>query len=314
MAEVHRITKETKKSFGGQAVIEGVMMQGEEGRAIAVRMPDGTIKTKIDTTPPLRQRHKLFQLPILRGFISFIDSFVSGMQTLTWSAAQAGEEEEEKLSGKEIAFAVILAVVLAIGLFVVLPVWAAAFTLPYIGPFGRSLVEGLLRVAIFILYLLLIRRMDDIKRIFRYHGAEHKTIHTYEAGEALTPENIQKHSTLHPRCGTSFIIFVMILLIIIFTFIGQGPVLYRISIKILCLPLVAGLSYELLRFTARHEGNFLVRLLMAPGLWIQRLTTAEPDDAMTEIAACALYTVPDFPRETYPGSPVTPDNLQTSEV
>jgi uncharacterized protein YqhQ len=189
----------------------------------------------------------------------------------------------------------LVAIGLGVGLFIIVPVFLAAFSLPYIGQFGRSALEGLIRMAIFLGYIIAISRMKDIQRIFAYHGAEHKTILTFEAGEELTPENAKKYSTIHPRCGTSFILMVMLLMIFVFTFVGRTDVFLRILIKIAMMPVVAGLAYELIKFSSKHPNSRLVQVLVAPGLWLQRLTTREPDKEQLEVAITALKAV--LPKE-----------------
>lgn len=284
----------TKTTYGGQAVIEGVMMAGPKGKAIAVRNESGEIIYKIEDKKALSERHKWLKWPLIRGLISFCNSMVSGIKDLTWSAAQAGEAEDEKLSFWEIAGAVIMSLIFAIAIFVVIPVFAATYAHQYIGDFGRSLFEGLLRIGLFLGYILLISRMNDIKRVFAYHGAEHKTINAYEQGAVLTPENISGFSRIHTRCGTSFIMMAMLLMIIIFTFVGQTTAVHRILIKIVLLPAIAGLSYELFRLPLKYPENKLVRALVAPGLALQRLTTREPDLSQIEVALAALRAVPGF--------------------
>jgi uncharacterized protein YqhQ len=283
-------------NYGGQAVMEGVMMLGPEGKTIACRKADGEIVYKTSKKKPLRMRYKAFNVPVIRGFVSFCASLVDGIQDITWSAAQAGESEEEQLSLKDMIIAIFMALILAVLVFVAVPVFFTTFLYQndYIGNFGRSLVEGVLRVGLFLGYVIIISRMQDIQRLFAYHGAEHKTINCYEAGEALTLENIRKHSRIHTRCGTSFILMVLILMIIIFTFVGQTTALLRIAIKLALMPIVAGLAFELFRLPLRFPNNIFVRILVAPGLWMQKLTTREPDDGQIKVARAALRTVPGF--------------------
>ncbi|MGI6065484.1 MAG: DUF1385 domain-containing protein [Bacillota bacterium] len=281
--------------YGGQAVIEGVMMLGARGSAIAVRKSSHEIVLKESTRVPLRERFPILKWPLVRGCVSLIESLAIGMQAITWSASQAGESEEEQLKPWELVLTVVVAVGLGIGLFIVVPVFLASFSLPYIGQFGRSALEGLIRIGIFLSYIIAISRMKDIQRIFAYHGAEHKTILTFESGEELTPENAMKHSTIHPRCGTSFVLVVMLLMIFVFTFVGRTDVFLRILIKIAMMPIVAGLAYELIRFAGRNPQIRLVQALVAPGLWLQRLTTREPDKEQLEVAITALKAV--LPKE-----------------
>jgi len=271
------------------------MMLGPGGSAIAVRKPDQQIVVKESSRVPLREKYPVLKLPLIRGCVSLVESLVTGMQAITWSASQAGESEEEQLKPWELVLTVAVAMALGVGIFIVVPVFTASFTLPYIGQFGRSALEGLIRAGLFIGYVAAIGRMKDIQRIFAYHGAEHKTISMYEHGEELTPANARKYSTIHPRCGTSFILMVMLLMIVVFTFVGQTTVLLRILIKIVMMPLVAGLAYELIKFSCRHDDWAWVRILVSPGLWLQKLTTREPDDSQLEVAITALKAV--LPKE-----------------
>ncbi len=287
-------------AYGGQAVMEGVMMQGPEGKAIACRKPNGEIVYKIDNKPSFLKRHPSLKKPVIRGVVSFVSSMVSGIQDLTWSAAQIGEEEDEQLSTKDIVFAVLLALVIAVVFFIVVPVLLGTVVRPYVGDFGRSLTEGLLRGGLFIGYVVLISRMKDIQRLFAYHGAEHKSISTYEAGEELTVENARKYSPIHCRCGTSFILMAMILMIVIFTFVGQTDALHRILIKLALMPVIAGVSYELFRLPLKFPKSLIVKALVAPGLAMQRLTTREPDDSQLEVALSALKAIPGFVPNTAP--------------
>ncbi|MEG1500855.1 MAG: DUF1385 domain-containing protein, partial [Clostridiales bacterium] len=284
-----------KISYGGQAVMEGVMMQGPGGKAIACRKENGEIALKVTCQSSWKDRFPFMKWPILRGFFSFCESMLNGIQDLTWSAAQIGESDEEKLTTKEIVFAVGVALILVMVFFVGVPVLLATYARPYIGDFGRSLLEGILRAGFFIGYVVLISRMEDIQRLFSYHGAEHKTIATYEAGEIMTVENARKYSTIHVRCGTSFILMTMILMVVIFTFVGQTGAWSRIGIKLLMMPLVAGLAYELFRLPLRFPNSRLVHILVTPGLWMQKLTTKEPDDSQLAVAIAAMTNVPGFP-------------------
>lgn len=283
-----------KPYYGGQAVIEGVAMQGPGGKAIACRKPNGEIVIKIDNKPPLKKRYPLLGKPLIRGFFTFAESMINGIKDITWSAAQIDENESETIGTKEIVLSILLAFVIAMGLFVALPVFLANFAYPYIGGFGRSLLEGILRAIFFILYIVIISRLEDIKRLFAYHGAEHKIISTYEAGKILTVENARPYSTIHPRCGTSFILMAMIIMIVFFTFVGQTDPLSRILIKMLCLPVVAGISFELYRLPLFFPQSLFVKALVAPGLWLQRITTREPDDSQLEVAIAAIKAVPGF--------------------
>lgn len=284
----------TRPSYGGQAVIEGVMMAGPKGKAIAVRNEDGRLVYRIDEKPSFIKRHPAFRFPFLRGIVSFASSMVSGVQDLTWSAAQCGESEDDKLSTGGIIGAIVSAFIIAVVVFIAIPVFAASWLHPYVGDFGRSLIEGLLRVGIFIAYIVLISKMEDIRRLFAYHGAEHKTINAYEAGAHLDPETVSEYSRIHTRCGTSFIMMALILMIIIFTFIGQTTAIYRILIKIALLPVIAGISYELFRLPLYFPKSRFCHALVSPGLALQRLTTREPDQQQLAVAIAALTSVPGF--------------------
>ena len=281
--------------YGGQAVMEGVMMQGPQGKAIACRKEDETIVYNVRSLRPPKERYPILGWPVLRGCVSFFFSMKSGVQDLTWSAAQIGESEEESLSTRDMVLAVAAALLLTMVFFVALPVWLGTLVYPYIGGFGRSLLEGVLRLTLFLSYVLLIRRMPEIKRLFAYHGAEHKTINALEAGVVLKPDIVNGFSRIHTRCGTSFILMVMVLMILIFTFIGQTKGAWgRMGIKLMLMPLIAGLSYELFRLPLHFPDSRLVRVLVAPGLAMQRLTTAEPDDGQLAVAIAALTHVPGF--------------------
>ncbi|MCL1974778.1 MAG: DUF1385 domain-containing protein [Firmicutes bacterium] len=285
----------SKVYYGGQAVMEGVMMQGPHGKAIACRKEDGDIVYSIKELRLPKERFPILGWPVVRGFVSFFLSMKSGVQDLTWSAAQIGESEEESLSTWDMVLAMGLALLLTLVFFVALPVWLGTWARTYIGDFGRSLLEGLLRIALFLGYVLAIRRLPDIKRLFAYHGAEHKTINALEAGVQLKPDIVREYSRIHLRCGTSFILMVVVLMIVLFTFIGQTKGAWgRIGIKLLLMPLVAGLSYELFRLPLHFPHNRFVKLLVAPGLAMQHLTTAEPDDAQLAVAIAALTHVPGF--------------------
>ena len=288
MSKIKEIT------YGGQAVLEGVMMAGPQGKAITCRQPDGKLIYKVEKKQGIRQKYPLLNLPIIRGFISFCSSLISGMSDISWSALHSGAEEEgeDTMGVKEMVIAIILAALLSIGIFVVFPVYAANWVTQYIGPFGRSLTEGLLRIGVFVAYILLVRRMSDMRRLFACHGAEHKTINAYEAGAALTPQVIKNYSRIHTRCGTSFVLMSMLLMIVVFTFVGQTDPLHRILIKLLCMPLVAGLGFELFRLPIYFPKSKLCHALVSPGLALQRLTTEEPDEKMIEIAVHSLISVP----------------------
>lgn len=299
-----------KTSIGGQAVIEGVMMRGPKEIAIAVRKPDNEIVIEKRPIASVLQKNKFLKLPIIRGCISFFESMIVGVKALMFSAQffdVEGEEAEskfekwleEKLGDKikdvVIYFSVILSLFLSIGLFFLLPNFIAEL-IAKITPMAsegvtRTLIEGAVRMAIFLAYLLLVSQMKDIKRVFMYHGAEHKTIAAYEHGLELTVENARKGCRLHPRCGTSFLIFVMIISVIVFLLIPSGLLWWqRALFKILLLPVVAGLSYEVIKFAGRHE-NWFTKLISMPGMWLQYITTREPDDSQLEVAIASMKAV-----------------------
>ena len=293
-----------KTSVGGQALIEGIMMRGPRQVCTAVRRPDGGIETKLDPVTTFSWQ----KIPLVRGVLSMIESLIVGYRCLMYSAEismgeEAFEAEESKLDkwinehlGEKaqnfvMSLAAVLGGMLALVLFMVLPTTIVGLlgkVLPLEGV--RALLEGVLKIAIFIGYLALVRNMKDIKRMFRYHGAEHKTIACYEAGEELTVENIRRHSRFHPRCGTSFLVLVILISILVSSLLPWSSTGLRIVLKLLTLPVVMGISYELIKLAGRYD-NILTRIISAPGLWIQRLTTSEPDDNMIEVAIAAVKPV-----------------------
>jgi len=279
-----------KPIVGGQAVIEGVMMRGFGKVATAVREPGGNINVQVKAVVSIMERYPILKLPLLRGAVSLFESLILGMKSLSFSAQAAGEEDEQ-LTDRELIGTIILAVGLACGLFIAIPTFAAKFFRELSSdPIILNLAEGILRLIIFLVYLLAISRMKDIQRVFQYHGAEHKTIFCYEADMPLTVENVKKFPRLHPRCGTAFLLIVMLVSIIVFALLGWGDLWERILSRIILLPIVAGISYEIIRFSAR-SGNKFVKLATLPGLWLQYLTTREPDDSMIEVAIKSLEAV-----------------------
>lgn len=294
-------------SIGGQAVIEGVMMRGPLGTAIAVRKPDGEIIVKKDDTLSPSKKPKVLKLPVIRGVVSFIESLVIGVRALMYSAEFYDIEEEEAEPGKfelfltklfgenlkqfAIYFAVFLSLILGIGLFILLPTVIASTLRHFeLGRVVKTIIEGLIRIAIFLVYLAMVSKMKDIQRVFEYHGAEHKTIFAYENGEELTVQNVRKYSRFHPRCGTSFLLIVMVVSIIVFSFLRWDNVITRMLTRLALLPLVAGVSYEIIKWAGRSKSP-LVAIVSAPGLWLQKLTTREPDDSQIEVAIEALQNV-----------------------
>ena len=281
-------------SYGGQALIEGVMMRGKRYQAMSARLEDGRIVSEVEEFTMLTDRHKFFGLPFIRGTFNMIDSLISGMMALTWSTnvSLAEDEDEEELTPMEIAMTMIVSIGLGILLFFVLPVVIAHYFQPLIpGNFLQNIFEGVVRVVVFLLYLFLISRMKEIRRVFQYHGAEHKSIHCYEAGEALTPENAMKHTRLHPRCGTSFLFIVMVISIFVFALVGVENFAWRMASRIVLLPVIAGVSYEVLRYCGKHMDKAWVRAIAWPGMQLQRLTTGEPDFEMLEVAIYSLQKV-----------------------
>jgi len=284
------MSSNNKLTVGGQAVIEGVMMRGPKLVSTAVREPSGQISVKVDLVSSLSDRYPILKKPMLRGVIALGESLVLGLKSLSYSAQKAGDEDEQ-LSDKELIMTILFSLGLAILLFVIIPTAAAKYIdASFTNPILLNLLEGGLRLGIFLVYIYGISRMKDIQRVFKYHGAEHKTIHAYEAGVELTVENVQKYSTLHPRCGTAFLLIVMVVSIIMFAFLGWPDLWLRILSRVILLPVVAGLSYEIIRFAGKSQ-NPLVHIAILPGLWLQKITTSQPDDDMVEVAIQALEAV-----------------------
>jgi uncharacterized protein YqhQ len=277
--------------YGGQAVIEGVMMRGPDTRAVAVRLPDQSIVVDEKPVGSITGKIPFLKWPLLRGVVVLIESLAMGIEALTFSANQATAEEED-FTTKELVLTIGLALGLAILLFAVLPTAGAHLLIRFVpGSLAQNLIEGAFRIAVFVAYIVVIARMADIKRVFEYHGAEHKVINAYEAGEELTVSNVQRYSALHPRCGTSFLLIVMVVSILLFSLLGQQVLWWRILSRVLLLPLVAGISYELVKLSAKHYSKLLCRIMIAPGLWLQKLTTRPPDDGQVEVAIRALRPV-----------------------
>lgn len=278
-----------KINIGGQAVIEGVLMRAPRSMAIAVRRPDGEIVVKRNRVTPLSERFPLVKLPLVRGAVALFSSLVIGIKALNFSANEALAEGEKKEEISSLAMGGTMAVALLFGilLFFILPLYLTKLLVPVIGDSNLvfNLVDGVIRVMVFLLYIYSISRMRDIQRVFQYHGAEHKSIFAFEAGQPLTVENVRRFSRLHPRCGTSFLLIVMLVSILVFSLIPKlWPFYMKAGARIVLLPLIAGVSYELLKWSAKHDTSPLVRFLIAPGLALQRLTTREPDDDQVEVA------------------------------
>lgn len=295
--------------IGGQAVIEGVMMKNMDRYAVPCEKPNGKIETKVEECVSFAEKHPLFQLPVFRGMVNFLESMVIGMKTLNYSASFYEDEEEqtesrteqllEKILGEKaekiiMGIVLVFSLAISIGLFMILPYIASEA----LGKLIRNeyvilFMEGIIRIAIFLGYIVLISRMEDIKRVFMYHGAEHKTINCLEAGVPLTPENVDNFSRLHKRCGTSFIFIVMIISMVFFFFIRVDTIWLRIVLRLLFLPLVAGVSYEFIRLAGSSD-HPLVQIFSKPGLALQRLTTKEPDHSMIEVAIASVEGVFDW--------------------
>lgn len=297
------MSKNFKTSIGGQALIEGVMMRGPRKTAMAVRKPDGELETRIWDNKPARVWNRI---PLVRGVVNMVSSLVVGYRCLMKSAeisTEGLEEEEpsrlekwlEEKLGDNLMKAVmlvgsVLGVVIAVGLFMFLPAWLVGLGEGVLPRWAMSLIEGFIKIGVFLAYMALVGLMPDMRRLFQYHGAEHKTIACYEAGEELTPENIRKYPRFHPRCGTSFIVIVLILGILIFSVVTWSNALVRTVLKLCLLPVVVGIAYELIKLAGRYD-NLFTRIISFPGLKIQHLTTREPDDSMIEAAIASMKPV-----------------------
>jgi uncharacterized protein YqhQ len=282
--------------IGGQAVLEGVMMRAPSHWAVAVRTPGGTIERVAKPIDSVMRRHWLFRLPLIRGIVALGESLAIGFRALAISANYAAQQEgsegevETELSRGQLIVAFAIAIGFALLLFKVTPVLITNW-LPIDTTGLFVIVEGLIRVAIFIIYLTLISLLPDLKRVFQYHAAEHKAINAYEAGEELEPERVQRYSLIHPRCGTAFLLWVMVIAIFVFAFFGRPAWYWLIASRILLLPVIAGLAYELIRFAGKHTDNRILMTLLAPGLWLQRLTTRPPTLDQIEVSIRALREV-----------------------
>lgn len=281
--------------IGGQAIIEGVMMRGLSGYSMAVRQPNGGIAIRKDRLTAVTKKYPFLRFPVLRGSVVLIQSLILGIRALNYSASVAseGEDGSPEMSNWAIVTSMLFAFVMGVGLFVFAPLLLTNLLRHYVMPtmnnITYNLIDGLIRAIFFFVYITSISFMAEIKRLFQYHGAEHKTVFTFEANEELTVENAAKKSTLHPRCGTSFLMFVMAISIILFALVpSTAPFFMKFGARIVLMPLVAGISYEIIRFSAKHLTNPVCRVLVRPGLWLQRITTKEPDDKQLEIAITAL--------------------------
>ena len=294
--------------IGGQAVLEGVMMKNKEKYAVAVRKPDGEIEVEVETYQGLAHGSKFKELPFIRGIFNFLDSLILGTRALNYSASFYEEEEGketkfdkamDKMSGGNgekllSGIVTVISIMLAVGIFIVLPYFISSLFDSFIR--NRSLmaiIEGVIRIALFLLYVWGISAMKDIRRLYQYHGAEHKCINCIEKGRPLTVHNVMRSSRLHKRCGTSFIFFVMLVSIVLFFFIQVDNVAEKVILRILLMPVVAGISYEIIRLAGRTD-NVFIKILSAPGMWIQRMTTREPDESMAEVAIASVEAVFDW--------------------
>jgi uncharacterized protein YqhQ len=272
------------------------MMRGPSNWSVAVRTPEGEIEQVSNSINSVMNRHRIFRLPVIRGVIALGESLAIGFRALAISANYAAREEGEdgdvktELSRRQLLFAFVIAIGFAIALFKVTPALITNW-LPIETTGWFVIVEGLIRVTIFILYILLISFLPDLRRVFQYHGAEHKAINAYEAGEELEPQRVQSFSLIHPRCGTAFLLWVMVIAIFVFAFLGRPDWYWLIASRILLLPVIAGIAYELIRFAGKHSGNRVLMTLLAPGLWLQRLTTREPTLDQIEVSIRALREV-----------------------
>ena len=281
--------------IGGQAILEGVMMRSLTGYSVAVRKPDGGISIKKDKLVSLAKKYPFLKFPVLRGSVALIQSLILGFQALNYSASVVSEGEEggEEMSTWAIAATLGFALLLGVGIFILAPLGITNLIRHYLAPgmgnMAYNAVDGVIRALFFFVYILSISFMGEIRRVFQYHGAEHKTVYTFEANEELTVENARTKSTLHPRCGTSFLLFVMAISIAVFSFVpSAAPFAVKFGARVVLIPLIAGLAYEVIRFSARHLDSRLCRALITPGLWLQKITTKEPDDTQLEVAIVAL--------------------------
>lgn len=295
--------------IGGQAVIEGIMMMNHDDYAVAVRKPDGEIEIKKDQYISMTRKSKILSLPLIRGVFRFVDSMIVGMKTLTYSASFFEDDEEEtpskfeafldrvfgeKLEGAIMGFVMVLSFVLAIGIFMILPLLIANFFKNFIESESvMAILEGVIRIAIFIAYIKLVSCMEDIKRTFMYHGAEHKCINCIEHGKDLTLENVRNSSKEHKRCGTSFLLIVMVISILFFMVVRVDGIWLRMLSRIVLIPVIAGVSYEILQLAGRSNSKFM-DIVSRPGMWMQGLTTKEPEDSMIEVAIAATEAVFDW--------------------
>jgi len=283
--------KNNKYQVGGQAVIEGVMMRSKHFWSLAVRRPDETISTRVYKNSSLTVNNKFLGLPFVRGVVNLIESMALGFRALSYSVNEATEEDIQ-FSKKEMTIAIFIAVVFAVGVFFVLPTLIGrSFSSYFPNTIVYNLMEGLVRIGLFLAYILLVSQLKDIKRIFQYHGAEHKTIQAYEHDKEIKLENVKKYTTVHDRCGTSFLLIVMVVAIFVFALLGRPPLPLRILYRVLLIPVVAGISYELIKLAGKFSKYRIVNILFYPGLLLQKITTREPDDSQLEVAMSSFNRV-----------------------
>lgn len=277
--------------YGGQAVIEGVMIRGRKAMVTAVRRPSGGMAMDVQPLSPI-YTGRMRRTPLIRGIIVLIEAMALGIKSLLYSANVSLEEEEEEISGKTAWVMIAVALVLAIVLFLIIPLFLTRLINPYIGSsLVFHLIEGFIRIIIFIAYLKLVGLVPDIKRVFTYHGAEHKVVNAFEDGVPMEVEAVRKYNTAHVRCGTSFLFAVLIIAIVVFSLVGRPSLWLMVLSRILLIPVIAALGYEVIYFGANHIKNALVRAVLAPGLWLQALTTKEPEDSQIEVALSAIKKV-----------------------
>ncbi len=280
-----------KLNVGGQAVLEGVMMRTRRFWAIAVRKPDNTISSNVFKEVSITNKKKILGFPFIRGIVMLIENLSLGFKALSYSVNEASGEEVQ-LSKKQMGFSVAIALIFVVGIFFVLPTIIGRSFSGFIGnSILYNLIEGLIRIAFLIVYIILVSFLKDIKRLFQYHGAEHKTIQAYENNEELTIENIKKYSRLHLRCGTSFLLIVMIVSLFVFALLGKPPLYLRIISRVILIPVIAGISYELIRFAGKFSRYKIINILFYPGLLLQKITTREPDEQQIEVATISLKKV-----------------------
>jgi len=286
-------------NIGGQAVIEGVMMRSKNFWSLSVRKPDKTISTSVYAAQPVSNKYRFLGWPFIRGTVSLVESLAIGFKALSFSVNEA-TDEDIKFSKKEMAISITIAVIFTVGIFFVAPTLIGrSFQAYFPNSFVYNLLEGLIRILFFLTYILIVSMLKDIKRLFQYHGAEHKTISAFENNEELIPEKIRKYSTLHMRCGTNFLLIVMVVAIFVFALLGKPPIYWRIISRIVLIPVVAGISYEILKIAGKFTDNKFVYILFYPGLLLQKITTRQPDDSQIEVAVESFKKVLEAENKKY---------------